>query len=564
MRRLQLRFLLASVAILTCFSHANTSVAQQPAPYAKFINQEAQAVLLIRLAALTEHPVVKSLSEDAPELLEEMSTSFKDRFGLPMSSCQVFISGQLADATSKELEIDINQSFMVAVFDRPIDQQSVLSDYPTTPEWEKVDISGVSYFRPKQEPPAVGEPPDFENDPAWRNCVAFPADNVYVETSEAKIRTVLTGPSSDEWNNRLARVPADQLVTMMLGPKNISEGIAELSEDGSLPAGIAAHLPTMKKIQYAEIAFSFTGNDLLRVSLETANAEDAAEVQSSSTRLLEMGTNLAPLMLMNINSPEFGQVEKDSVMAMLKSITATSDGATAHVALPMPDKDTQEILLNLTANTLTVARSAAARAQQRSSMFEVGLAIHNFHDVYGKLPPGNDTTGRDANGRPLLSWRVHLLPFLEASDLYEKFHLDEPWDSPHNKELLSEMPAVFALSENLPEGMTDIVAPFGKNTPLGGDKSISFANVVDGTSNTALCFQISPEYAVPWTKPDDFQFDPEAEDAMALFKISGVDDINVLWIDASVSPLPATVSPQSIKAIIEINDRQPLSRDDIQ
>ena len=36
-----------------------------------------------------------------------------------------------------------------------------------------------------------------------------------------------------------------------------------------------------------------------------------------------------------------------------------------------------------------------------------------------------------------------ILPFLEQQALYSKFKLDEPWDSPHNKALISEMPPTY-------------------------------------------------------------------------------------------------------------------------
>ena len=46
----------------------------------------------------------------------------------------------------------------------------------------------------------------------------------------------------------------------------------------------------------------------------------------------------------------------------------------------------------------------------------------------------------DASGKPLLSWRVAILPGLEQGNLYKQFRLDEPWDSPHNLTLLPLMP----------------------------------------------------------------------------------------------------------------------------
>src|ERR1700704_5613932 len=66
--------------------------------------------------------------------------------------------------------------------------------------------------------------------------------------------------------------------------------------------------------------------------------------------------------------------------------------------------------------------------------------MHGYHDQHRELPPAV-VYGKD--GTPLLSWRVLILPFIEEGPLFRRFKLDEPWDSPHNLPLLSEMPRVF-------------------------------------------------------------------------------------------------------------------------
>ena len=83
---------------------------------------------------------------------------------------------------------------------------------------------------------------------------------------------------------------------------------------------------------------------------------------------------------------------------------------------------------------------AVRRVESRNALLQIGISIHNYNDTYGELPKN---TYR-ADGTPLLSWRVHLLPFLEQDNLYRRFNLDEPWDSPHNRTLLDQMPAVYA------------------------------------------------------------------------------------------------------------------------
>jgi RNA polymerase sigma factor (sigma-70 family) len=87
------------------------------------------------------------------------------------------------------------------------------------------------------------------------------------------------------------------------------------------------------------------------------------------------------------------------------------------------------------------AALARNMALSRLNLKKLALAMHNFSDTYGRMPSPAKT---DNKGKALLSWRVELLPYLGEQDLYQQFHRDEPWDSPHNKQLLSKMPAVFA------------------------------------------------------------------------------------------------------------------------
>ncbi|HMC89933.1 MAG TPA: DUF1559 domain-containing protein, partial [Gemmataceae bacterium] len=79
----------------------------------------------------------------------------------------------------------------------------------------------------------------------------------------------------------------------------------------------------------------------------------------------------------------------------------------------------------------------AADTKCANNLKQLGLALHNYHDTYGRFPA---VANFDKDGKPLLSWRVHLLPFLDEGQLYREFHLNEPWDSAHNKKLVSRLP----------------------------------------------------------------------------------------------------------------------------
>ena len=86
------------------------------------------------------------------------------------------------------------------------------------------------------------------------------------------------------------------------------------------------------------------------------------------------------------------------------------------------------------------AREAARRGQCTNNLKQLSLALQCYHEATGSFPPAAIT---DKNGKPLLSWRVALLPFIDTGSPYWKFHLDEPWDSPHNLAVVEQMPAIY-------------------------------------------------------------------------------------------------------------------------
>jgi hypothetical protein len=113
----------------------------------------------------------------------------------------------------------------------------------------------------------------------------------------------------------------------------------------------------------------------------------------------------------------------------------------------------------------------------------------------------------DGAGRPLLSWRVLILPYVEEDDLYAKFYMDEPWDSPHNRELLGRMPKVYSLPTTDAEpSQTYIQAFHGKDASFEGSTGLRIGeDFLDHGSHTILLAEAGE--SVPWTKPADLEYD---------------------------------------------------------
>ena len=139
-----------------------------------------------------------------------------------------------------------------------------------------------------------------------------------------------------------------------------------------------------------------------------------------------------------------------------------------------------------------------------NNLKQLALAMHNYADVNKHFPPAGNV---DDKGNKLLSWRVHVLPFLEQNNLYKQFHLDEPWDSEHNRQLIDKMPALFASpgSGLHKKQMANYLVPVGESLAFTGGEGIPIKEFTDGTSNIIMIVEVDPSHAVIWTKPDDLQ-----------------------------------------------------------
>ncbi|MCM2370893.1 DUF1559 domain-containing protein [Aporhodopirellula aestuarii] len=166
---------------------------------------------------------------------------------------------------------------------------------------------------------------------------------------------------------------------------------------------------------------------------------------------------------------------------------------------------TTGVLVGLLLPAVQAARQAARRMSSSNNIKQIMLAMHNYHSAYRQLPKSAIT---DDDGKPLLSWRVAILPFIEEQALYQKFHLDEPWDSEHNLPLAKELPAVYqSPGVTLGPGMTVMQAVVGEDMGMRPLEKTAFRDFLDGLSNSALILEVNAEAAVIWSKPEDIEID---------------------------------------------------------
>lgn len=193
---------------------------------------------------------------------------------------------------------------------------------------------------------------------------------------------------------------------------------------------------------------------------------------------------------------------------------------------------------------------SASRMQSQNNLKQIGLALHNYHDVNGAFPPAYVT---DENGKPLYSWRVLILPYVEEDVLYRQFNLKEPWDSPTNLALSQRMPRVFQspMHTGSPES-TDYAAFVGPEAIFDPKQGAKLTNIMDGTSNTILVTEVKNS-TFNWAAPQDIEF------AKSSFVINGAaNDIgsnnatgcNVLMGDGSVRFLKTQTPAGTVRSMV--------------
>jgi hypothetical protein len=199
------------------------------------------------------------------------------------------------------------------------------------------------------------------------------------------------------------------------------------------------------------------------------------------------------------------------------------------------------------------ARGPSPRSVCFNNMKQLVLALLNYHSKHGCFPPAYIA---DENGKPMHSWRVLILPYLERSDLHEEYDFSQPWDSPSNLALAKRFfPRVFRCPNDTSasENTTSYVAVVGPETAWPAPNSSQESDFKDGLSQTVLLVEVANS-GILWTEPRDLTLD----EALAGVNVardrgirSGHDSAAVVAMaDGSVLSIPAGLDPDVLRAML--------------
>jgi hypothetical protein len=283
----------------------------------------------------------------------------------------------------------------------------------------------------------------------------------------------------------------------------------------------------------------------LRVTIQSEDARAAGELHDRSASLLrQVGSSRNPAT----NLPDLA--------GLAAALVPRVEGNRLVVVLDDQTPDAGKLVASL-AQPIEKARRSAAVTQSLDNVKQIALAMLLYEDTLAAngTPAGKRSAHfplpaiKSRDGKPLLSWRVAILPQIEQRPLYDQFHLDESWDSPHNRPLVDKMPKLFQspLSKKKEPGWTNYLLPVGNGAGFSADKPTTMKDITDGTANTIMVVEVDDDHAAIWTKPDDWQFDPD-KPAQGLGSFNG-DRFIAGFFDGSCRVIRSSTDPKILKAL---------------
>ena len=328
------------------------------------------------------------------------------------------------------------------------------------------------------------------------------------------------------------------------------------------------HAPASARLQMAMFAPMWRNADRATLSVQLSdgltvdavahcsNAEQARAVSDTVSAVMTLGkTTLsqARRAASQDGTPQGAMALQmaDLVDRLIDRVETNTKDTDVTASTSLDRQATAQLIAGLLP-AVTAARTAARRAQSMNNLKQLALAMHNYHDVHGRFPPAS-VIGPD--GETPHSWRVAVLPYLEAKDLYDEYRLNEPWDSPHNKALIEKMPEVFrhpgAQKDKFDSSYFALVGP---GTVFSGDEGTQIRDIRDGTSNTIMLVEAKRD--VPWTKPEDIAYDVD----QAIPPLGGHQEgiFQVAMCDGAVRVVADAVDKKVLRLMITKDDGQPV------
>jgi len=479
--------------------------AQQPTADLKLVPTDALAFVHVQVAQVWKSEAMKDYRKIVEKAGPKALAALDNDFNPPPSTIE--------RVTMVVLSLDKEKGepnlVTILAFSAPFDSEKVKAQY--MPNAKELQAGGKKFY----------------HDLGKELAVHFPDKQTLVFGDEKSISQFLAMPTKADGPL------ADAIAMAPKYPLIASGNVSALP----LPPNFAEQVPEdfrpLLKLQYLTLTAEAGKEYVLRLQAKFPNAADAAAGEKSIRKAAEMGRAQLEQPRKEAEAMVFGKQQPGP--RNIEELPPAVAGIAGLGGLNTLDEILADLPLKLEGNALTATvtvpsylgqymnfamvgaglalpavqkvRSAAARTHSMNNLKQIALAMHNYESANGRMPSAAIC---DKNGKPLLSWRVAILPYIEQDNIYNSFKLDEPWDSEHNMKVGSKIRVKVYEDPRMPSDPTKPQTTYykvfvGKDAGFEVSKPLNFAQFLDGLSNTVMVAAAGEP--VIWWKPEDFEFD---------------------------------------------------------
>jgi len=195
--------------------------------------------------------------------------------------------------------------------------------------------------------------------------------------------------------------------------------------------------------------------------------------------------------------------------------------------------------------SVSKVRTAASKVNEMNNLKQIGMGFHNYADRNRRLPPAEGD----------LSWRVHMLPYIEQDSLARSFDMNLSWDAGRNAGVANTVvPTYHSPLDEAADPKTHYRVFVGPNTVY--DPAIAafgLTRITDGAGNTILA--VDTTESVSWPQPNEIPFTKNG--SLPSLGHTGRDQGIILFCDGSVKPFnKSSMSQDTLKAMVTANGNE--------
>ena len=292
---------------------------------------------------------------------------------------------------------------------------------------------------------------------------------------------------------------------LTMSPKTLEGLLEQVEKAGKIPSNVLSLVNQhLRALSFSLNVSAPAGQPIISILAEGRDEKSAEVIKDTLQGLISGAQTLMAAAAVNEGANQTSPISADFITALQKAMSVEKKGTQVNVVL-----NNFETLIPVVADILSNIQVALQPEQLLRRRMEQlgGLAeiCGKYYQEHQKFPADI----LDADGKPLLSWRVALLPSIGFEELYNQFKLDEPWDSEANLAVLNSpelKPLIFhPMMEDVQPPKTVIRFFDSAGTPFS-KRDLKIEDL-KSPETTLMFVVVTPKYAVEWTKPDSLAFD---------------------------------------------------------